>query len=682
MFSREAFEPVVCSDGHERRLIEKISFFRQSGMFCDTKLMASDGILNAHGVILAASSPFFSEAINAFSPKPEVPGSDNRSSHIEMMQFNCSLLEAVLQVIYTGSSSACESNSLRSTCTALGLDLVPEVEDDLAILPLDCVSSSLTSSYEHLQTKELMSEIHSQSRQTGLGGCQPEAPNTSCNGNSNTLTSGLPRQAPSRNQRSDDDETNLDVPPVSRRVQPTRRSVDVDSVTQRRAQCMSGGDNSRNKRRKVCIIKSKKRIAKNKSVVTNYEIHDTEFNYCSSQTVTDSKERTDFLGDGMEIIPVADHENGFDGEFTDVSTYGDYFGNVCAATDGDDIARKSMDVNDGYRSLENTTDADTGKRNVKNEGNDVPDSFDAIEDILCAVADESTNLTEDILPINSNVSNLDPILSSRVNLKKTLHNSQTSGNIYCKRYTCRRCMTIFVYQVQFRRHKLLCTVPFPIHIPSQAVQTAREKVELKTISCQVCAERFTYKLQLKRHQEMCGNPQARSDAGDISITKLVPVAKTSLTEQRPYICPYCNRGFRRRCQMRNHCVTHTDDRPSLCTECGMRFRNERNLRSHKENVHRPDRQTFKREKKHLCTVCGKRFALTHSYIVHARVHNGERPFQCPVCNIQFKQACSLQVGGILFIFCCNLLGRYIFLIFLKLYAILKRFFCVHVIVSI
>ena len=43
------------------------------------------------------------------------------------------------------------------------------------------------------------------------------------------------------------------------------------------------------------------------------------------------------------------------------------------------------------------------------------------------------------------------------------------------------------------------------------------------------------------------------------------------------------------------------------------------------------------EKPFACKICNKKFALKHQLVQHQRIHTGEKPFSCQVCDKSFAQ---------------------------------------------
>ncbi|XP_044730349.1 early growth response protein 1-like [Chrysoperla carnea] len=47
------------------------------------------------------------------------------------------------------------------------------------------------------------------------------------------------------------------------------------------------------------------------------------------------------------------------------------------------------------------------------------------------------------------------------------------------------------------------------------------------------------------------------------------------------------------------------------------------------------------EKPFSCDVCNKTFAQQHHLVSHKRIHTGEKPFSCDICNKTFIQKSTL-----------------------------------------
>lgn len=99
----------------------------------------------------------------------------------------------------------------------------------------------------------------------------------------------------------------------------------------------------------------------------------------------------------------------------------------------------------------------------------------------------------------------------------------------------------------------------------------------------------------------------------------------SHSEERPYKCSVCERGFKTLASLQNHVNTHTGTKPHLCKYCDSCFTTSGELVRHVRYRHT-------HEKPHKCHECDYASVELSKLKRHIRCHTGERPYQCPHCT--------------------------------------------------
>jgi len=80
---------------------------------------------------------------------------------------------------------------------------------------------------------------------------------------------------------------------------------------------------------------------------------------------------------------------------------------------------------------------------------------------------------------------------------------------------------------------------------------------------------------------------------------------------------------------------HTGDRPYKCSLCNKSFSHSSSLQQHKRRVHSDIRP-------YLCSYCGMLSKTITDLKIHVRIHTGAKPYSCNHCSERFTQLIRLK----------------------------------------
>ena len=166
--------------------------------------------------------------------------------------------------------------------------------------------------------------------------------------------------------------------------------------------------------------------------------------------------------------------------------------------------------------------------------------------------------------------------------------------------------------------------------------------------CPVCNKLFKDRMDLKEHCAIhaMGQPEESQQSFQRPVCNRTFNHKGNFkehcsthTDDKPYQCDLCGKSFRTKWKLERHYGTHEGEKPYKCKKCVLSFALKYQLEEHERTRH-GQKSTSKTG--HKCSLCGKTFTLSGGLKTHMDTFHMKKPFQCDLCPASFSSELRLS----------------------------------------